>query len=116
MRQRVALARAIVSDPDVLLLDEPFSSLDQETAHRLQNMLRKLVSNLSSTVVYVTHNTEEAVYLGHRICVLGGRPGTLIREETVSFTNGPDRYSPEFAELVKSLKPANASSSPKQSS
>lgn len=106
MRQRVALARGIVTDPDVLLLDEPFSSLDQEIGHRLQDMLRKLVSNLSSTVVYVTHNTEEAVYLGHRICVLGGRPGTLIREETVSFTNGPDRYSPEFAEVVKGLRPA----------
>jgi len=104
MRQRVALARGMVADPDVLLLDEPFSSLDAETSRKLQKMLRQLVSGLSATVVFVTHNTEEAVYLGHRICVMGNRPGTIIRDETLEVEGERDRLSSAFTELLRSFK------------
>ncbi len=104
MRQRVALARGMVTNPDILLLDEPFSSLDTRTSHMLQNRMRELAGGLSATVVFVTHNIEEAVYLGHRICVLGARPGTIVRDEPVDLPCVRNRLSPEFTGLLLSFR------------
>ena len=78
MAQRAALARGLATGPDLLLLDEPFSALDPATRARLQDHLRSLRSSLGTTMVLVTHDVDEAVGLGNRIMVLGGRPGTIV--------------------------------------
>ncbi len=104
MRQRVALARGMVSNPDILLLDEPFSSLDTRMSHLLQEKMRELAGGLSATVVFVTHNIEEAVFLGHRICVMGPRPGRIVRDETISLKGERNRLSAEFTELLLSFR------------
>ncbi|MFO7626520.1 MAG: ABC transporter ATP-binding protein [Candidatus Fermentibacteraceae bacterium] len=104
MRQRVALARGMVSNPDILLLDEPFSSLDTRMSHLLQNKMRELAGGLESTVVFVTHNIEEAVFLGHRICVMGARPGRIVRDEALPFKGERNRLSAEFTELLLSFR------------
>lgn len=80
MRQRVAIARAFVADPDILLLDEPFGSLDAQTSLLMQEELLRLWGERRKLVVHVTHDIEEAVLLGDRVLVMSGRPGT-IREQ-----------------------------------
>jgi len=104
MRQRVALARGIASNPDILLLDEPFSSVDTRMSHLLQNRMRELAEGLSSTVVFVTHNIEEAVFLGHRICVMGARPGKIVRDEAIPLKGERKRLSAEFTEILLSFR------------
>lgn len=80
MQQRVSLARALVIEPDVLLMDEPFSNLDELTARRLRLELLEIVSQQETTVLFVTHNALEAAFLGDRICVLSSRPARVINE------------------------------------
>lgn len=78
-RQRTAIARTLVMEPDVLLMDEPFSSLDALTREDLQNVVLSLQAEMDITTVVVTHNIEEAVLLGRRILVLGHPPNTVAR-------------------------------------
>jgi NitT/TauT family transport system ATP-binding protein len=78
-RQRVALARAFAVDPDVILLDEPFSALDELTARRLRALLQRLWTKASPTGLLVTHNTLEAAFLADRVIVLGGPPVRIER-------------------------------------
>lgn len=104
MRQRVALARGMVSSPGIILLDEPFSSLDTRTSHILQERTRELAARLNSTVVFVTHSIEEAVFLGHRICVMGNRPGRIVRDETLTLPDERDRLSSDFTALLLSFR------------
>ena len=78
MAQRAALARGLANDPDLLLLDEPFSALDPSNRARLQSHLRELHARLGTTMVLVTHDIAEAARLGDRILVLGGRPGQIL--------------------------------------
>jgi len=80
MKMRVSLARALVTDPDVLLLDEPFAALDEITRFRLNNDLVALWRNLGKTVVFVTHSVFESVYLSERVVVMTGRPGRVHTE------------------------------------
>jgi len=80
MKQRVALARVLAFDPRVLLMDEPFGSLDAQTREQMQEELMRLWERTGTTVVFVTHDIEEAVYLGGRVLVLSSRPAR-IREE-----------------------------------
>jgi NitT/TauT family transport system ATP-binding protein len=80
MRQRAAIARAFLTDPQLLLMDEPFSALDAQTKLVLQDELLRLVTEQRKTVIYVTHDIEEAVLLGDRVLVMSGHPGR-IREE-----------------------------------
>jgi NitT/TauT family transport system ATP-binding protein len=77
MRQRVAIARALACDGDILLLDEPFAALDEQTRLKLGAELLRLLSERGKTVVFVTHSLPEAAYLADRIVVLTGRPATV---------------------------------------
>jgi NitT/TauT family transport system ATP-binding protein len=77
---RVSLARALVTDPDILLMDEPFAALDEITRFRLNNDLLALWRNLRKTVIFVTHSVFESVYLSQRVAVMTARPGRLGAE------------------------------------
>lgn len=76
MRQRVALARTLAYDPKILLMDEPFGSLDQPLRESLQDHLLEIWRDLGKTVIFITHDVEEAVYLAERVLIMTNRPGT----------------------------------------
>ena len=78
MQQRVGIARALATDPDILLMDEPFSALDEFTRERLQGDILRIWRETGKTVIFVTHNIEEAVFLSDRICVLSAHPARLV--------------------------------------
>jgi NitT/TauT family transport system ATP-binding protein len=80
MKMRVSLARALVTDPDILLMDEPFAALDEITRFRLNNDLLTLWRDLHKTVIFVTHSVFESVYLSQRVLVMTSRPGRLSAE------------------------------------
>jgi NitT/TauT family transport system ATP-binding protein len=80
MKMRVSLARALVTDPDILLMDEPFAALDEITRFKLNNDLLALWRNLSKTVIFVTHSVFESVYLSQRVIVMTPRPGRIGAE------------------------------------
>ncbi|QUQ65838.1 ABC transporter ATP-binding protein [Kutzneria sp. CA-103260] len=106
MRQRVGFARALVLEPDVLLMDEPFSALDVLTAENLRTELMSLWAGQkfpTKAVCIVTHNIEEAVLLADRVIVLGANPGHIRAEVTVDLERPRDRKSPTFEALVDRL-------------
>ena len=90
MRQRVAIARALAPEPDVLLLDEPFGALDAQTRRAMQEFLLTVWKRTQSTVVFVTHDIPEAIYLGSRVVVLASHPGRVIADIDVPFGAGHD--------------------------
>jgi ABC-type nitrate/sulfonate/bicarbonate transport system ATPase subunit len=83
MRQRAALLRTILSDKKIMLLDEPFGALDALTRKELQDWLLGVWREFNQTIVFITHDVEEALYLGDRVIVLSSRPGTVLRSEKV---------------------------------
>ncbi len=104
MQQRVGLARALVVNPDTLLMDEPFGALDAQTRYQLQDELLQLWQAHPKTVVLVTHDMEEAVYLSDRVLVLTPRPGRIAREIAIPLPRPRDsrvRRTAVFAELVE---------------
>ena len=84
MQRRAALARAFILDPDILLMDEPFVSLDEEAAQQLRALLRKLCSGRVVTVLFVTHNTMEAVALATRVVRLSAAPASIVQDVAVA--------------------------------
>lgn len=102
MRQRVQIARALVNNPEVLLLDEPFGALDAQTRLEMQEMLIQVWARHRATILFITHDVDEALFLSDRTYVLSARPGRVHQEITVPFER-PRQYSllgnEEFARL-----------------
>ncbi|MCL4119278.1 UNVERIFIED_CONTAM: hypothetical protein GTU68_045298 [Idotea baltica] len=107
MRQRVAIARALAPSPDVLLLDEPFGALDALTKRSLQTFLRLVWLRTGTTILMVTHDVPEAVFLSQRICVMTPHPGRLAEIVDVPFgdVRGPTtKRDPRFLDLVDEIE------------
>src|SRR5438552_3892438 len=103
MRQRVELARALAGSTDILLLDEPFSSLDYLTRLRLRRELARMLEELPRTVVLVTHDIEEAAQLADRILVLSDRPARICRELRIAIPRPREPTHPEVVETVHAI-------------
>lgn len=107
MQQRVAIARALVIEPEVLIMDEPFGALDAQTRMTLQDELTRLQSQWRGSIVFVTHDIDEAVYLSDRVLVMGARPGRIVSTVDVDLPRPRDsvstRSDPEFSKLVAGI-------------
>lgn len=103
MQQRVGIARALAIEPDVLLMDEPFSSLDELTARSMRVELLKIWQETRKTVFFVTHNPLEAVYLSDRIYLLSNRPSRVVREMRIELPRPRDIDDPALAVHMKSV-------------
>jgi NitT/TauT family transport system ATP-binding protein len=104
MKQRVSIARSIAVQPDVLLLDEPFSALDIQLRRRLQKFLASIWQDTETTMVLVTHNVEEAILLGQQLIVIGDRPGRIIEQVDLRDARFRDRYDAQFLALQRHLE------------
>jgi NitT/TauT family transport system ATP-binding protein len=103
MRQRVQLARTLASGPRVILADEPFGALDAQTRRAMQLLLVDVWSQQPTTIVFVTHDVDEAVFLGDRVAVLGGRPTSIQSIVDVPFPRGAGDNSAARAEILAAL-------------
>jgi NitT/TauT family transport system ATP-binding protein len=103
MQRRVALARAFVIDPVLLLMDEPFVSLDAPTATRLRNMLLNLWQRCNTTVLFVTHDLREALSLADRVCFLSGAPGQLVLDLPIDLPRPRSADDPRILALQTNL-------------
>jgi ABC-type nitrate/sulfonate/bicarbonate transport system ATPase subunit len=99
MRQRVALARVLINDPKILLMDEPFAALDAQTRSMMQQELLGVWSAERRTVIFITHNIEEAVLLGDRVVVMTARPGRIKEIVAIELARPRDVTSAEFNEI-----------------
>ena len=108
MKQRVALARALVMDPEILLMDEPFASLDSQTRDLLSVELQLIWSKTRKNIIFVTHNVMESVCLGDRVVVFTNRPGRIKREITIDHRRPrlteDDELKPYYREVLSELR------------
>jgi NitT/TauT family transport system ATP-binding protein len=107
MAQRVAIARALIHDPDLLLLDEPFGSLDAITRERMWNELSRIWQMRQKTVIMVTHSINESLFLADRVLVLTQRPGRVKMDLKVDLPRPRTddiRYTPQFGRLARKLR------------
>jgi NitT/TauT family transport system ATP-binding protein len=107
MRQRVAICRALIHDPDILLMDEPFSALDAITRDQMNVALSEILETYKKTVIFVTHSIREAAFLSDRVVVMGGRPSTIVLDMKMPFER-PRRFeieeTPEFTAVCRKLR------------
>ena len=103
MASRTALARTFVQDPSLILLDEPLSALDAFTRASIQDEIIKIWRKQQPIIILVTHDIEEAVYLGDRVVVLSSRPGHVIGEIKVDLSHPRDRTSPAFIAVRRAV-------------
>jgi NitT/TauT family transport system ATP-binding protein len=106
MKQRVAIVRALANQPKLLLMDEPFGALDAQTREEMQELMRLLHAHQGMTVLFVTHDIEEALYLSTRVLVFSARPGRIVRDLAVPFGAERDpelKFEPEFIRLKREL-------------
>lgn len=106
MKQRVAIARAIANEPAVLLMDEPFGALDAQTKEQMQEFLLELWEQTHVTVLMITHDVEEAIYLSQRIYVLSSNPGQIKAEIPIALPEHREldiKLAPEFVEIKRQV-------------
>jgi NitT/TauT family transport system ATP-binding protein len=103
MRQRVALARALATEPDVLLMDEPFAALDAQTRDLLHDELERIWAETGCTIIFVTHNVREAIRLGDRVTLLTFRPGRVKREYVVDLPRPRHLEDPSVAIAAREI-------------
>lgn len=103
MQQRAAIARGLAYQPDVLLMDEPFAAVDAQTRIELEDLVLKMNRDLKMTVLFVTHDIDEAVYMGDRVVVLSGAPAKVSRDLTIDLPRNRDQITtkslPEYGQL-----------------
>ncbi|POR46091.1 ABC transporter ATP-binding protein [Bosea psychrotolerans] len=103
-RQRVSLARALAVEPEILLMDEPFSALDALTRESLQDELIRVWQRTGKTVLFVTHDIDEAAYLADRVVILSGAPGQIIAEHRIDAPRPRKRGEAAEAEIVRAVR------------
>jgi NitT/TauT family transport system ATP-binding protein len=103
-RQRVSLARALAVDPSILLMDEPFSALDVATRENLQDELIRIRRETGKTILFVTHDIDEAVYLADRVVALGGKPGEVRAVRVIDAAHPRKRGAFQLAEIAQAIK------------
>ncbi|MCT4494242.1 ABC transporter ATP-binding protein [Bosea minatitlanensis] len=103
-RQRVSLARALAVDPEILLMDEPFSALDALTRENLQDELIRVWQRTGKTVIFVTHDIDEAAYLADRVVILSGAPGQIIAEHRIDAARPRQRGAAAEAAIVRAVR------------
>jgi NitT/TauT family transport system ATP-binding protein len=106
MKQRVALARTFAYEPEVLLLDEPFGALDAQTRETMQDELLQLWRGNRKTVVMVTHDVDEAVYLSNRVCVMSKRPGRFVEQFKIDIDRSGNREAIVLSDRYRNLRNA----------
>ena len=105
-QQRVALARSLVMEPELLMLDEPFSALDAFTRSALQHDVRSIAKRLGINLVIVTHNIDEAVIMADRAVIMAGSPGEIVHEMSINLEDPRDSQDPEMQEMRGKLMSA----------
>ena len=103
MQQRVAIARAFAMQPDVILMDEPFAALDTFSRYRLQDELVRIQSQKKTTILLVTHDIDEAVYLSDRVLIMSSHPGKIYKEMKITQTKPRDRSHGDFHYFRKKI-------------
>jgi NitT/TauT family transport system ATP-binding protein len=103
MKQRVAIARTLINNPSIILMDEPFGSLDSQTRNTMQEFLLSIWQNSNRTILFVTHNIDEAVFLSNRVIGLSKRPGSIKFSLEIEIPMPRDRTSSEFNQYRKEI-------------
>ncbi|MCQ2086199.1 MAG: ABC transporter ATP-binding protein [archaeon] len=103
MKQRIGIARALVTNPSIILMDEPFGALDAQTRNIMQSELVKILDKTDQTIIFVTHSVEEAIFLSDRIIVLTKRPATIKEIINVPWPRPRDRTNSEFITLRRKI-------------
>jgi len=106
MKQRVAIARALANNPEILLMDEPFGALDAQTREDMQELLLRVFEHQKTTILFVTHDVDEAIFLADRVILMSARPGRIVADVRVPFPylrTLDMKMSPEFLEMKRLL-------------